>query len=232
MNIRGQILGALLLLTSVCFAAEDKITLRWNVKPEERYENQVKMAIDAGENGTLFATIHFAERILSVTEKSITASVFIPGLSVQTSGALEAAAANFEDMRRMSYERECDPLGKSLSIAGNSALSTSVDLVLPANPVGIGDRWESTFAPNAEIGNVKITYVLEKFDANVAIIRADLQESDKLSVIKPYRFIIDRASGRYKSAEGGLKMTIMGLTLSVTFSQRTIVPVKLRSNGA
>lgn len=233
MNLRAHAFGALLLLSAATFAAEEKITLRWNVRPEERFEHQVKFILDAGEQGSVAATMHFAERIISVTDQSIKRSIYVPGMSVSSAGALAAAAATFEDMKGLKYESECDFTGKVLSMAGMPSLgSSSVDLMLPTGEVGIGDKWESTFNPNPSIGDVKVTYVLESFDRDTAVVRADLAESDKLTVVKPYRFVVERVSGRYRSAEGGLKMTIMGISLSVSFSHRTLLPYKLRSNGA
>jgi hypothetical protein len=233
MNLRAHAFGALLLLSSAAFATEDKITLRWNVRPEERFEHQIRFVIDAGENGTVSATMHFAERVLSVTDKSIKSSMYVPGVSVTSSGALAAAAPTFEDMKGLKYERECDLTGKALSVAGMSGLGGStVDLLLPTTEVGVGDKWESSFNPNPAIGDVKVTYVLEGFDKDTATVRADLAESDKLSVVKPYQFVVERSSGRYRSAEGALKMNLSGVSLSVSFSHRTILPVKLRSNGA
>ena len=82
MNLRAHALGALLVLSSAAFAAEEKITLRWNLLPEQRFEHQIKIAIDAGENGSITATMHFAERILSVTDRSSKTSMYVPGLSV------------------------------------------------------------------------------------------------------------------------------------------------------
>lgn len=233
MNLRTHAIGALFLLSAASFAAEEKITLRWNVRAEERFEHQIKMVIDGGENGTLSGTMYFAERILSVSDRSIKSSMFVPGLTIVATGALAAAAPTFEEMRGLKYQRESDFSGKTLSLMGMSGLGAStVDLVLPTTEVGIGDKWESSFVPNAEIGDVKVTYVLESYDGDTATIRADLAESDKLSVVKPYRFSVERKSGRYRSAEGALKMTISGISLSVSFSQRMLLPFKLRSNGA
>jgi hypothetical protein len=233
MNLRAHAFGALLVLSSMAIAADEKITLRWNVLPEQRFEHQVKIAIDAGENGSLAVTMHFAERILSVTDQSSKSSMYVPGLSIVSSGALAAAAPTFEDMRGLKYERECDHTGKSLAVGGTGGLGAStVDLLLPTREVGVGDKWESSFNPNPAIGDVKVTYVLESFDRDTATIRADLAESDKLSVVKPYRFVVERVSGRYRSAEGSLKMNLSGISLSVSFTHRTLYPVKLRSNGA
>ena len=232
MNLRAHALGALLVLSSAAFAAEEKITLRWNLLPEQRFEHQIKIAIDAGENGSITATMHFAERILSVPDRSSKTSMYVPGLSVVSSGALAAAAPTFEDMKGLKYERECDHSGKSLATGTGGLGASTVDLLLPTREVGIGDTWESSFNPNPAIGDVKVTYVLESFDRDTAVIRADLAESDKLSVVKPYRFVVERMSGRYRSAEGAIKMNLMGMSLSVSFSHRTLYPVKLRSNGA
>lgn len=232
MNLRAHALGALLVLSSAAFAAEEKITLRWNLLPEQRFEHQIKIAIDAGENGSITATMHFAERILSVTDRSSKTSMYVPGLSVVSSGSLAAAAPTFEDMKGLKYERECDHSGKSLAAGTGGLGASTVDLLLPTREVGIGDTWESSFNPNPAIGDVKVTYVLESFDRDTAVIRADLAESDKLSVVKPYRFVVERMSGRYRSAEGAIKMNLMGMSLSVSFSHRTLYPVKLRSNGA
>lgn len=233
MNLRAHAFGALLLLSAATFAAEEKITLRWNVRPEERFEHQIKMLIDGGENGSIAGTMYFAERILAVTDRSITSSMYIPGLTIEGKGALAAAAPTFEGMRGLKYQRETDYAGKTISLMGMSGLgSSTVDLVLPTAEVGIGDKWESSFVPNAEIGDVKVTYVLESYDRDTATIRADLAESDKLSVAKPYRFVVERMSGRYRSAEGALKMNVSGVSLSVSFSHRTLLPFKLRSNGA
>ena len=135
-------------------------------------------------------------------------------------------------MKGLKYERECDHSGKSLAAGTGGLGASTVDLLLPTREVGIGDTWESSFNPNPAIGDVKVTYVLESFDRDTAVIRADLAESDKLSVVKPYRFVVERMSGRYRSAEGAIKMNLMGMSLSVSFSHRTLYPVKLRSNGA
>ena len=233
MNLRAHAFSALFLLSAGAFAAEEKITLRWNVRPEERFEHQIKMVIDGGENGSLTGTMYFAERILSVTDRSIKSSMFVPGLTIVGTGALAAAAPTFEDMRGLKFQRESDFTGKTISLMGMSGLGAStVDLVLPSTEVGVGEKWDSSFVPNPEIGDVKVTYVLESYDRDTATIRADLAESDKLSVVKPYRFVVERVSGRYRSSEGALRMNVSGISLSVSFSQRMLLPHKLRSNGA
>lgn len=233
MNLRARVVGALLVLSSAAFAADEKITLRWNVLPQQRFEHQVKIAIDAGENGSVAATMHFAERVISVTDQAVKTSMYVPGVSVIASGALAAAAPTFEEMKGLKYEKECDMTGKALTLAGMSGLgSSTVDLLLPKGEVGIGDIWQSSFNPNPAIGEVKITYRLESFDRDTAVIQADLAESDNLTVVKPYRFVVERMSGRYRSAEGALKMKLQGMSLSVSFSHQTIYPSKLRSNGA
>ncbi len=232
MNLRGHVCGALILLSTLAIANE-KITLRWNVKPEDRYEYQIQLKMDAGDHGFLKSTIHFAERVVSVQEDRIVSSAYVPDLSYQATGDMEAARAAYELMKGAKFEFERDSLGKSLAKSEASTASASaIDLVLPKESVGIGDTWANTFHPNDQIGDVKVTYTLEKFDQNTATIRADMTETEKLAVVKPYRFVVERASGRYRSAEGAFELTISGVTMTVSFSHRTIFPSKLRSNGA
>lgn len=233
MNFRFAHVGALILLSSVASAGEEKISLRWNVHPNQRYESQIQMIIDAGEQGTVHGILHFAERILSVTPKQVVASVYVPGVTITATGSLAIVAESLRDIKGAKFQRTTDLQGKSLAVDGMQALASgALDLTLPEKEVGIGDTWSAKFTPNELVGEVEMKYKLISFNERDAIIQGDLQPTETVKVgPKPYRFVVDRETGRYRDAEGYLSATLQGINLNLTFTHRTIFPNKLRPYG-
>jgi uncharacterized lipoprotein NlpE involved in copper resistance len=217
-----------------CNAAQDnqKILLKWNVKPQQRYEYMIKMAISGGEQmGTLDGTIHFAERILNVSPTEISQSIYCAGMSMRGTGVLQSAINNMEEMRGFSYTKIVSPTGKARATEGlpSELFGNSIDLILPENEVAVGDTWSDKFKPNEQIGEADVTYKLVSFDAKDAIIEASLKKTDNIESTKPYVFTVDRASGRYRQAQGEITVIVQTFKIAVSFQMVMIAPQSLRS---
>jgi hypothetical protein len=219
----ATLLGILAMVAPV-FAqnSPEKISLRWNVKPDDRFEYRVKVGINSATAGKLNMTIYMADRIKKVSENEIESSVYIAGASGTAEGLMDQLLTSFLDMKNLDFSKTVKPTGKATSVAGSS-LGNGVDLIFPTVPVGVGDTWNDMFTME-NIGEFQLTYSLRSFTTDEATIEATVKKTETVDFIKPYVFVVDRKSGRYKSATGEVKVSAMGFDINATFNLQMLYP--------
>jgi len=216
---------AVTLLTANAFAGE-KVLLKLNFTENQRFEFITKINISSESLGFVKGTFHFAERAVKVTDKEIVQNLFVAGASFQAEGVLEAAKASFEEMKNFSFQRVLFTSAKVKEVAGMKAeaFGNAVDLVFSENPVEIGDSWVSSFRPNERLGDLEVTYKLVALDATDAKIEASVKKTNTVECIKPYIFVVDRATGHTKYSDGTLRVTAQGTAVDITFETKTFFP--------
>jgi hypothetical protein len=209
----------------------EKIRLRLNLSLNQRFEYVIKLNIKGDETmGSLGATMHFADRVKDVNNDFFTQSVYCAGMSMTATGMLEAAKESLAGLKGVSFEKEVGSNGKATKVAGISAIAfgTAVDLLLPSKPVGVGDTWTDTVSPNEQLGKLDVTYRLASFDASTATIEATIEKTESVEMAKPYIFIVDRATGRYRYSKGNLIASTAGVKFGVDYELMMIAPHNLR----
>ena len=203
----------------------EKIELKWNVQPDQRFEYTQKVSLTADGFGSAHATLHYAERITDVGD-DIGMSMYIAGASGEGVGALEQLATTFQDMKGLSFTRRVGFDGKETAMNGvkQISLGSTVDLVLPKTAVGVGDTWTNDLMMASEIGKVLVTYKLVKFDANNAVVEATLSGSEAIKSSTPYTFVVERSSGRYTHSSGKIEITAGGVTIMAEYSLKRLIP--------
>lgn len=216
-------------------ASSDSIMLKLSSKVNDRFEYRVKVGLKLETGGTLNATIHVADRTVGVFSDSLGQSVYVAGLSVMATGALnnDTTKGPFEALRRASWMRTVDFKGKVLNSSSDNALTENLmgalDLVLPGGVVSRGQSWV-TSANIQPSGKVDVKYTLVDFNQTDATVKAVVVNSDKVTMVQDYVFVVDRKSGRYRSASGAMKVDIGGEKATVTTSAKMLIPVQPQSS--
>ena len=202
--------------------SSEKISLAWNVKPEDRFEYRIKVGMNSETAGKLAMTVYMADRITKVSPGAIESSVYVAGTSGTASGLMETLLNQFSEMKGFGYAKTVKTTGKPISIGG-LGVGSGVDLTFPDHPVAIGDTWSDMFLME-NIGEFQLTYSLKSFTSDEAVIEATVKKTDTVDFVKPYVFVVDRKSGRYKSANGEVKINAMGFAINATFNIQMLLP--------
>ena len=108
-------------------------------------------------------------------------------------------------------------------------LMGALDLVLPGGVVSRGQSWV-TSANIQPSGKVDVKYTLVDFNQTDATVNAVVVNSEKVTMVQDYVFVVDRKSGRYRSASGAMKVDIGGEKATVTTSAKMLIPVQPQSS--
>lgn len=221
---------AFLSLVAVSSAAkDDAIFLKLNAKLDDRTEYRISVKIESESLGKVSATLHAADRITAIKKGNYVQSMYIAGSSSMGSGTLAMVQDQITGVKNFSWERTVNSRGQVIGTSATNApaAATSIDLILPDRAVSKGDTWTENISLQGQ--DVEVTYKLADFDDKEAMIIATAQKSGFVETVKPYRFVVNRSSGRYRSASGTLNMIAGEQKVQVSFLIKMLVPVQPQS---
>jgi hypothetical protein len=221
---------ALLALVSATHATkDDAIVLKMNAKLDDRTEYRISINIQSESLGKVSATLHAADRITAIKKGNFVQSMYIAGSSGMGTGTLATIQDQITGIKNFAWERTVDSRGRVMGTSNSSApaAATSIDLVFPDRAVSKGDTWSENISIQGQ--DVEVSYKLSDFNKSEAVITATAQKPGFVETIKPYRFVVNRATGRYRSASGTLGMSFGDQKLQVSFLIKMLVPVQPQS---
>jgi hypothetical protein len=222
-----------LALLSANNLASQKVLLKFDLAENQRFEYQGIVTISGENLGNFKGTFHRAERIVSSRSGDVVQSVFVVGVSSVADGKLMAAKTDFDKLANKKYPGSFHADGRPLDgkKVNQEGAGTIVDLIYSDQPVEIGDTWTGRIYQGDDTANVKVDFRLLQLSDTEATIEAQTEPNDKLRTTDPFRFVVDRKSGKPKYVKGTLQAMVSGLKIDIKYEMKMIVPVQTSTVG-
>jgi hypothetical protein len=196
---------------ALAISLQSPITLRRNVKVDQRFEYKVNMHIEAeGIKGEMDSMMVLAQRAASVTKDKIVWSYFIPEVKSVGSGPFEEATAGMDEMKGFKYTTETDLYGNILTAkvgATNLGSLGNSDMIYPKDPVAVGGSWDSTVDFSGS--KLKVKYRLDSVSTvdnrEVYKITRLIADGQKATDVTPTTFVILKEDGMVLSSNGKMR---------------------------
>lgn len=217
---------------SLLAIAQEKYTLKVNVKPEDKFEYMSRMGVSGGGPvGKMIVQFYTAQRVTTIDDKTVKWSGYIAGANVWGGGLIaEAAKGQLSAMRNKGFAFETSLLGESRSDGSTPAASlmsqAAPALQFPENPVSVGDTWERTMDIGGE--GAKAICHLQSVSNGVATIAVSIPATDKLK-FDPLIYTVDVATGMMISVKVNFEAEEGGQEIKVSMRTERIYPARPRS---
>lgn len=211
--------------------AKEQITLKLNPKVGERFELVVSVESRYDEKSTLNGKLVFADRVLEVGSDRYKARHYFADVKYTGTGRMAEAVNTMEFVKGTQSIHEITLRGLLISVDDvSSPAPINFDLILPPNPVSVGDTWTEKLrlAPNG--AEFPVVFKLESFSETEATISATPSETPGYKFDGPFKYVVHRPSGKAISGEGQFTIFYGGVAVETKMKTQLTSPDYRKKN--